>query len=154
MLFQQSTRLAQVNCPLGPDVLLLNSMGGGEELGRLFDYQLQLTSSDANIDLNQLLGKPMSVGLQLAGRVAQPVESVHGVMGGVDTGLQGGITALASIITLTPGTLNVFRGKHTAHRVTPVEGDRPRMIAVFSYFDRPGVRFTAEEQRGFYGRAA
>lgn len=55
---------------------------------------------------------------------------------------------------VTPGTLNVFRGKHTAHRVTPVEGDRPRMIAVFSYFDRPGVRFTAEEQRGFYGRAA
>lgn len=55
---------------------------------------------------------------------------------------------------VSPGTLNVFRGKHTAHRVTPVEGDRPRMIAVFSYFDRPGVRFTAEEQRGFYGRAA
>lgn len=65
MLFQQSTRLAQVNCPLGPDVLLLNSMGGGEELGRLFDYQLQLTSSDANIDLNQLLGKPMGLSVQL-----------------------------------------------------------------------------------------
>ncbi len=67
MLFQQSTRLAQVNCPLGPDVLLLKSMGGGEELGRLFDYQLQLTSSDANIDLNQLLGKPMGLSVQLDG---------------------------------------------------------------------------------------
>ena len=65
MQFQQSTRLAQVNCPLGPDVLLLNSMGGGEELGRLFDYQMQLTSSDANIDLNQLLGKPMGLSVQL-----------------------------------------------------------------------------------------
>ncbi|WP_409300391.1 type VI secretion system Vgr family protein [Pseudomonas sp. KCJK8993] len=67
MLFQQSTRLAQVNCPLGPDVLLLKSMGGGEELGRLFDYQLQLTSSDAAIDLNQLLGKPMGLSVQLDG---------------------------------------------------------------------------------------
>jgi len=67
MLFQQSTRLAQVNCPLGPDVLLLKSLGGGEELGRLFDYQLQLTSSDANIDLNQLLGKPMGLSVQLDG---------------------------------------------------------------------------------------
>lgn len=57
-------------------------------------------------------------------------------------------------ITLSPGTLNVFRGKHTAHRVTPVEGTTPRVIAVFSYFETPGVRFTAEEQRGFYGRAA
>lgn len=47
-------------------MLLLNEMGGGEELGRLFNYELQLTSLDANIDLNQLLGKPMSVGLQLA----------------------------------------------------------------------------------------
>lgn len=57
-------------------------------------------------------------------------------------------------ITLAPGTLNVFRGKNTAHRVTPVHGDRPRMIAVFSFYERPGVRFTEDERRGFYGRAA
>lgn len=57
-------------------------------------------------------------------------------------------------ITLSPGTLNVFRGKNTAHRVTPVQGDADRIIAVFSFFDRPGVLFTPEEQIGFYGRAA
>ena len=57
-------------------------------------------------------------------------------------------------LTLAPGTLNVFRGKNTPHRVTPVEGPHQRIIAVFSYYDRPGVRFSAEEQRGFYGRAA
>ncbi|CAM2919619.1 type VI secretion system secreted protein VgrG [Pseudomonas gessardii] len=66
MLFNQASRLAKITSPLGPDVLLLNEMGGGEELGRLFNYELQLNSLDANIDLNQLLGKPMSVGLQLA----------------------------------------------------------------------------------------
>ncbi|WLH79275.1 type VI secretion system tip protein VgrG [Pseudomonas sp. FP2335] len=66
MLFNQASRLAKITSPLGPDVLLLNGMGGGEELGRLFNYELQLTSLDANIDLNQLLGKPMSVGVQLA----------------------------------------------------------------------------------------
>ena len=57
-------------------------------------------------------------------------------------------------ITLEPGTLNVFRGKNTAHRVTPVEGEKARIIAVFSFFEKPGVRFSEEEQRGFYGRAA
>lgn len=57
-------------------------------------------------------------------------------------------------IRLTAGALNVFRGKNTAHRVTPVEGKTPRMITVFSFYDRPGVRMTAEEQIGFYGRAA
>ncbi len=55
---------------------------------------------------------------------------------------------------LAPGTLNVFRGKNTAHRVTPVAGARERIIAVFSYYDRPGVQFSEEERIGFYGRAA
>ena len=66
MLFKQLTRLAQITSPLGPDVLLLKNMGGGEELGRLFDYELQLTSDDASIQLNLLLGKPMSLNLQLS----------------------------------------------------------------------------------------
>lgn len=59
----------------------------------------------------------------------------------------------ARIEPLTAGTLNVFRGRNTAHRVTPVVGQRERVIAVFSYYDRPGVMFTAEERIGFYGRA-
>ncbi|MFO1175664.1 MAG: 2OG-Fe(II) oxygenase [Paracoccaceae bacterium] len=57
-------------------------------------------------------------------------------------------------LALKPGTLNVFRGKNTAHRVTPAEGIRSRMIAVFSFYDRPGVTFSDEERLGFYGRAA
>ena len=57
-------------------------------------------------------------------------------------------------IRLSPGALNVFRGRNTAHRVTPVAGDAARIITVFSFYDRPGVRMTAEEQIGFYGRAA
>ena len=44
------------------------------------------------------------------------------------------------ILPLQPGTLNVFKGKNTAHRVTPVEGDRPRIVAVFSYYEDSGFR--------------
>ena len=55
---------------------------------------------------------------------------------------------------LNPGTLNVFKGKNTAHRVTPVTGSKDRIIAVFSYFERPGVLFSEEERVGFYGRAS
>ncbi|MDB5984612.1 MAG: 2OG-Fe(II) oxygenase, partial [Pseudomonas sp.] len=57
-------------------------------------------------------------------------------------------------LSLEAGTLNVFRGKHTAHRVTPVQGKRERMIAVFSYYETPGVMFSAQERLGFYGRAS
>ena len=58
----------------------------------------------------------------------------------------------AKTLHLEPGTLNVFRGRNTAHRVTPVEGDRSRVIAVFSYYERPGVVFSEAERLGFYGR--
>ena len=54
---------------------------------------------------------------------------------------------------LAPGALNVFRGRNTAHRVTPVAGVRERIIAVFSFFERPGVLFSEEERIGFYGRS-
>ncbi len=57
-------------------------------------------------------------------------------------------------LQLEPGTLNVFKGKNTAHRVTSVGGDQDRVIAVFSYFDRPDVMFSDEERIGFYGRAS
>ena len=59
----------------------------------------------------------------------------------------------AATLSLTPGTLNVFLGKNTAHRVSPVVGERDRMVAVFSYYERPGVVFSEEERVGFYGRA-
>jgi hypothetical protein len=55
---------------------------------------------------------------------------------------------------LAAGSLNVFAGKNTAHRVTPVGGGRRRIIAVFAYFDRPDVTFSDAERIGFYGRAA
>jgi hypothetical protein len=57
-------------------------------------------------------------------------------------------------LEVSAGTLNVFRGKNTAHKVSTVRGEKERMIAVFSYFDRPGVVFSKEDQVGFYGRSA
>jgi len=61
----------------------------------------------------------------------------------------------ADIVTvpLEAGTLNVFRGKNTLHRVSPVIGNEGRVISVFSYYENPGVKFSTEEQIGFYGRS-
>ena len=55
-------------------------------------------------------------------------------------------------LPLEPGTLSVFKGKNTAHRVTPVGGDRSRIVAVFSYYETPGFAFSDAERLGFYGR--
>ena len=54
---------------------------------------------------------------------------------------------------IEPGTLAIFRGKNTAHRVSPVMGDRLRIVAVLSYFDAPGVRFADADRIQFYGRS-
>jgi hypothetical protein len=55
-------------------------------------------------------------------------------------------------MTVVPGTLNVFRGVNTPHRVTPVRGPMARMVAVLTYYEKPGAMFTQTEQLGFYGR--
>jgi hypothetical protein len=60
----------------------------------------------------------------------------------------------AKTLKVSAGTLNVCRGKNTAHCVSPVKGARERLIAVFTYYERPGMMFTREEQMGFYGRTA
>jgi len=57
-------------------------------------------------------------------------------------------------LELSPGTLNIFKGRYTAHRVTPVVGETERMVAVFCYYERPGVAFSTDEQIGFYGRTS
>ncbi len=59
----------------------------------------------------------------------------------------------ATRLQLSAGTLNVFRGRNTLHRVAPVLGNQHRIIAILSYFERPGVRFSTAENQGFYGRS-
>jgi hypothetical protein len=57
-------------------------------------------------------------------------------------------------VVIEPGALNVFLGKDTAHRVTTVQGDDERMVAVLSYYEQPGVVFSDTDNLGFYGRTA
>jgi hypothetical protein len=65
-----------------------------------------------------------------------------------------GRTSILRVNPLAAGTLNVFKGRNTLHRISPVRGTRKRLVAVFSYYERPGVIFSREERIGFYGRAA
>ena len=64
-----------------------------------------------------------------------------------------GTDPLVSKAKLKTGALNVFRGVNTLHRVVPVKGKIDRMVAIFAFFDRPGVTMTAKDQLGFYGRS-
>lgn len=61
----QADRVVAVETPLGEDVLVLAAMTGSDELGRLYEYQLDLISETSNIDVNKLLGNRMTVRLKL-----------------------------------------------------------------------------------------
>jgi hypothetical protein len=66
------------------------------------------------------------------------------------TGSRSGVIRLDN----DPGTLSLFRGHHSMHRVTPVEGDTIRINAVLAYAEEPGRRLNELTQKLFYGRTA
>lgn len=50
------------------------------------------------------------------------------------------------------GELTIFRGCNSLHRVSPVEGNRTRLMAVFVYETEPGVTGDPEVNLTVYGR--
>jgi hypothetical protein len=61
-------------------------------------------------------------------------------------------TQQIEVLPQVPGTLTLFRGRYSLHRVTPVVGDRLRLNAVFAYVDQPNVEFSDYARQLFYGR--
>ncbi|MBH0774679.1 HalD/BesD family halogenase [Nocardia bovistercoris] len=55
-------------------------------------------------------------------------------------------------LALRPGDLQLFRGRFSLHRVSPVTGGHQRHSAIFAYTDRPGVIGTVERTRQLFGR--
>ncbi len=65
MSLTQANRPAAISTPLGEDVLLLRRMTVTEELGRLFEFNLDLLSEDQNINIPAILGQNITVRLEL-----------------------------------------------------------------------------------------
>jgi hypothetical protein len=55
---------------------------------------------------------------------------------------------------LRPGTLSVFQGVNSLHRVTKVRGTRPRIILTMSFDTEPDTLFSDEIRRRYSGRIA
>ena len=63
-----------------------------------------------------------------------------------------GDQSLIRTLRLEPGDLQIFKGRYSLHRVTPLEGDRLRYVAIFSYVEVPGMVGQPERTRQLYGR--
>ena len=55
-------------------------------------------------------------------------------------------------LPLTPGDLQIFKGRYSLHRVTPVTGPIPRYVGIFSFVETEGMVGSVERTRQLYGR--
>ncbi|MGW6335032.1 HalD/BesD family halogenase [Nocardia rhamnosiphila] len=76
---------------------------------------------------------------------AENLPDVHAV-------LTGSGERLIRRLVLRPGDLQLFQGRFSLHRVSPVAGAAARHTAIFAYSDRPGVIGTVERTRQLFGR--
>jgi type VI secretion system secreted protein VgrG len=77
MPYTQTNRPAKIATPLGADKLLFKSLSGTERLGRPFQYELLLLSTDPDIDYKKIVGKEVTV------TVKSPYESSTRYFNGV-----------------------------------------------------------------------
>lgn len=71
------------------------------------------------------------------------------LVAGVLDGKRDGVVELP----FTAGTLLIFGGRQTIHRVTRVEGTRPRLVPVLCYSETPGLQNSETVRRLFWGRS-
>jgi len=55
-------------------------------------------------------------------------------------------------LPFTPGTLLIFNGSQTIHRVTRVTGNRPRLVPVLCYSEEPDAKNSEAVRKLFWGR--
>lgn len=136
------SRLYRYADPLG--ALNLAVMEEGDELGWHYD-QTDFVVSLA-IQPSQGGGEFVS-----ARRIRQPDDEHYDEVGRI---LAGEMHESIETVPMTPGTLMLFEGRWSLHRVTPVVGDVPRYVGLLAYDTKPGTVSSELLKRIRYGRAA
>ena len=63
-----------------------------------------------------------------------------------------GDQSLIHSLHLEPGDLQIFKGRYSLHRVTPLSGPTMRYVAIFSFTEMKGVVGSPERTKQLYGR--
>ena len=74
----------------------------------------------------------------------------HNAVGRILDGDESAVRRLA----FEPGTLSLFNGRRSLHRVTPCGGGRTRLVAVLCFASEPGTMNSEAVRKLFWGRAA
>ncbi len=123
--------------------LNLNIFRAGQRLGWHFD----------NADFaTTLMLRPAAAGglYEYAPGLRTPEDANYDAVARVLDGARAGVR----VLDMAAGALVLFRGRYALHRVTPVEGTHPRLLAVLSYDPEPGKTLTEHTRALFSGRVA
>jgi hypothetical protein len=128
--------------PLG--ALNLAVMGDGDELGWHFDQtdfvvSLAIQASDGGGEFESV-------------QRIRTADDEH--YDEVATLLGRGVHERLGRVPMEPGTLMLFEGRHSIHRVTPITGTRPRYVGLLAYDTKPGTVSSDLLRLVRYGRPA
>ena len=130
--------------PMADPLARLNVMGYGE--GDRIDWHFDRAAFTVTLLLQEAeSGGVFEYRRNLRGPGDPNRDGVARLLAGEDTEVRR--------LPLEPGTLNVFIGHRSPHRITPVGGARQRLIAILSFMEKPQVVFSADDRKQFYGRA-
>ncbi len=122
---------------------MLTSMTAGDELGWHYDPN--------NIVVSLSVHEPLAGGeFEFAPRIRHPNPNAQANEKAVLAGSYPGVIRKA----LKPGTLSLFNGHQSLHRVSPVAGSQERIVALFNYSEVPYYRFSDDIHKKFFGRIA
>ena len=121
--------------------LNINVHGEGQELGWHFDrtdfaVTLSLQRSEA--------GGLFEYIPNLRSEADENYDGIASVLAGSTVGVR--------CLPSEPGTLTLFRGHYSLHRVSPGSGPVKRLMVAMSYAREPGVQFSPYARKLFYGR--
>jgi len=127
--------------PLG--ALNLAVMGDGDELQWHFDqtdFVVSLALQDGDI------GGDFEVAPFIRTADDERYDDVARVLAGDRSSL--------TVQPMIPGTLLVFAGRNSLHRVSPIHGATPRLVGLFGYDTKPGTMSSELLKAVRYGRVA
>ncbi|MEP6885929.1 MAG: hypothetical protein ABJC66_14380 [Gammaproteobacteria bacterium] len=121
--------------------LNINVHGSGQELGWHFDR----TDFAVTLSLQQSeLGGVFEYVPNLRSDEDENYDGVAGILAGSGAGVRH--------LPAEPGTLTLFRGHYSLHRVSPGSGPSKRLMAALSFTREPDACFSGYARRLFYGR--
>lgn len=137
----QRGRLCRYADPLG--ALNLAVMGDGDQLQWHFD-QTDFVVSLAIRDGEH--GGDFEVAPRIRSADDERYPAVRAVLDGTSDAVVR--------LPMTPGTLLIFEGRYSIHRVSPIRGSTDRLVGLLAYDTKPGTVSTELLRLSRYGRAS